>query len=91
VRTPAAERDAAAAERSARATLPLMLILDAQLADRTHVCGTAFTLADIPLGCAAHRWFGLPVQHGELLHVRAWCSRLMDRPAVRGVLTLPLE
>ena len=68
-----------------------MLILDAQLAGRAFVCGTAFTLADIPLGCAAHRWFGLPVEHGALPHVRAWYSRLMDRPAVQGVLTLPLE
>jgi len=91
VRTPAAERDAAAAERSARATLPLMLILDAQLAGRKHVCGAEFMLADIPLGCAAHRWFGLPIEHGAVPNLRAWYSRLMDRPAVQGVLTLPLE
>ena len=91
VRIPAPERDIAVAERSARATRPLMLILDAQLADREHVCGAAFTMADIPLGCAAHRWFGLPLQHEGLAHVRAWYRRLMDRPAVRSVLTLPLE
>ena len=91
VRTPADQRDDAAAQRSARATLPLLQILDAQLAGRAHVCGAAFTMADIPLGCAAHRWFGLPTQHGDFPHLRAWYERLMQRPAVRDLLTLPLE
>jgi glutathione S-transferase len=91
VRTPAAKRDAAAVERSARATLPLLQILDDRLAGRAFVCGAAFTMADIPLGCAAHRWFGLPVAHGELPNLRAWYQRLMQRPAVQDVLTLPLE
>jgi glutathione S-transferase len=91
VRTPEAQRDTAAAERSARATLPLLQILDAQLAGRSFVCGAGFTMADIPLGCATHRWFGLPVAHGELPNVRAWYERLMQRPAVQDVLTLPLE
>ncbi len=91
VRTPAAERDTAAAERSAQATRPLLQILNAHLADRQHVCGAAFTMADIPLGCAAHRWFGLPITHGGLANLRAWYERLMQRPAVQAVLTLPLE
>jgi len=34
---------------------------------------------------------GLPTQHGDLAHLRAWYERLMQRPAVQGVLTLPLE
>jgi glutathione S-transferase len=91
VRTPAGQRDEAAAQRSARATLPLLQILDAQLADRRHACGDTFTMADIPLGCAAHRWYGLPTEHGDFAHLRAWYERLMRRPAVQGVLTLPLE
>lgn len=64
---------------------------DAQLAEHAHVGGAAFTVADIPLGCAAHRWYGLPTWHGDLPHLRAWYERLMQRPAVQGVLTLPLE
>ena len=91
VRTPAEQRDAAAAQRSAHATVVMLQVLEAQLAGRVHVCGAAFTMADIPLGCAAHRWFGLPIAHGDLPHLRAWYKRLMQRPAVQGVLTLPLE
>ena len=91
VRTPADQRDDAAAQRSALATLVMLQVLEAQLAGRVHVCGAAFTMADIPLGCAAHRWFGLPTAHGDFPHLRAWYKRLMQRPAVQGVLTLPLE
>jgi glutathione S-transferase len=91
VRTPPAQRDAGAVERSAGATRPLMQILDERLAGRDWLCGSALTMADLPLGCAAHRWFGLPVEHGALPNVRAWYARIMERPAVRGVLTLPLE
>jgi glutathione S-transferase len=91
VRTPPEQRDDAAAERSALATLPLLQILDDQLAGRDNVCGASFTMADISLGCAAHRWFGLPLQHDGIANVRSWYTRLMQRPAVQGVLTLPLQ
>ena len=91
VRTPGETRDHAAIERSVAATLPLLQILDEQLDRREHVCGAGFTLADLTLGCSAHRWFGLPIEHAGFANVRAWYDRLMQRPAVKGVLTLPLE
>lgn len=90
VRAPAAERNAAAIEESARKTEPLMAILDAQLAGRAFVCGAQFTMADIVLGCAAHRWFGLPLARAARPNVERWYAALMQRPAVDGVLTLPL-
>ena len=91
VRTPAEERDAALAEASVQAARPLMRILDRHLADREFVGGERLTMADIPLGCAVHRWFGLPIEHEALEHARRWYGRLMSRPATKGVLTLPLE
>lgn len=90
VRAPAAERNAAAIEESARKTEPLMAILDAQLAGRAFVCGAQFTMADVVLGCAAHRWFGLPLARTARPNVERWYAALMQRPAVDGVLTLPL-
>ena len=60
VRTPAERRDAAAAERSAHATERLLALLDARLASSAYTCSERFTLADIPIGCELHRWFGLP-------------------------------
>lgn len=90
VRAPAAERNAAAIDESARKTEPLMAILDAQLAGRAFVCGARFTMADIVLGCAAHRWFGLPLARTARPNVERWYAALTQRPAVDGVLTLPL-
>lgn len=94
VRTPPAQRDAAVIERSVRATEPLMTMLDAHLAGRAFVLGDAFTMADIPLGCEAHRWFGLP--RGEASrpswpNLERWFADLRGRPAARGVLDLALE
>jgi glutathione S-transferase len=90
IRAPAAERNTAAIEESARKTEPLMAVLDAQLAGREFVCGAQFTMADIVLGCAAHRWFGLPLARTARPNVERWYAALMRRPAVDGVLTLPL-
>jgi glutathione S-transferase len=90
IRTPQAERSTAAIDESARKSEPLMAILDAQLAGREFVCGVRFTMADIVLGCAAHRWFGLPLARAARPNVERWYAALMRRPATEGVLTLPL-
>ena len=94
VRTPAESRDVAAAERSARAAEPLFARLDAHLATRPFMTGERLTIADIPIGCELHRWFGLP----PALYARpAWpnleryFAGLRERVAARGVLDLALE
>ena len=78
VRTPAERRDAAAAARSAQATESLLALLDTHLATRAFMDGDRLTMADIPIGCELHRWFGLP-------------AALYARPGARGVLDLALE
>ncbi len=94
VRTPAERRDAAAAARSAQATEALLALLDSHLATRAFMSGDRLTMADIPIGCELHRWFGLPA---DLYARPAWpnleryFAALRDRPAARGVLDLPLE
>lgn len=58
-----------------------MAMLDAQLA-RTgaHVCGDAFTLADIVLGLSAQRWKNAPIARAELPAVDAWLQRFSSQP-----------
>ncbi len=90
VRTPADARRADLIDDSARKTEPLMAILDAQLAGRDYVCGERLTMADLVLGCAAHRWLGLPLTRTPRPNVEAWHARLRARPAAAEVLTLPL-
>ena len=90
IRTPADQRIAALIDESAAKTEALMVLLDAQLRDRAFVCGTHFTMADIVLGCAVHRWYGLPLARNPRPQVERWYAALMTRPATEGVLTLPL-
>ena len=94
VRVPAAERDLAAITRSVQATEPLFAMLDAHLAHRTFMVGERFTMADIPIGCEVHRWFGLPAgeyQRPTWPNVERWFADMLARPGARGVLDLALE
>ena len=94
VRTPAERCDAAAAARSVQATEPLLTWLDAHLATRAYMTGDGFTMADIPIGCELHRWFGLPTDayvRPAWPHLERYFAALRQRAASRGVLDLALE
>jgi glutathione S-transferase len=94
VRTPAAEREPAVIAQSVHATEPLFALLDAHLADRAFMLGDNFTMADIPVGCEAHRWFGLPpteYTRPTWPNVERWFADLRSRAGARGVLDLLLE
>lgn len=81
IRTPAERRDAAVIEASRAATEPLLELLDRHLADRRYVAGDDFTMADIPVGCEVHRWFGLPLARPERPNLERWYAELRERPA----------
>jgi len=91
IRTPADKRDPRLLERSVAATESLFALLDRQLADRAYICGERFTMADIPLGCEAHRWFNLPRTHASWPHVERWYAALRARPATDTVLDQSLQ
>lgn len=91
IRTPEAERDPAVIERSRAATEPLLALLDAHLATRPWMAGEHFTMADIPIGCEIHRWWGLPQPRLALPNLARWYAAVQARPATRGVLDLPLS
>jgi glutathione S-transferase len=90
VRTPVAERNLQEVGASIGAMEPLLEALDARLRARPYVGGERFTMADIPLGCEAHRWFGLPLARKPFPELERWYASLLARPATDGVLTLPL-
>jgi glutathione S-transferase len=94
IRTPPEQRQPEAIAYSVHATEPLFALLDAHLADRPFMCGDSFTMADIPVGCEAHRWFGLPqteYTRPAWPHVERWFADLRTRAGARGVLDLALE
>jgi glutathione S-transferase len=45
-----------------------------------HVCGEAFTLADVVLGLSTQRWLNAPIERVTLPAVQAWMARLSARP-----------
>ena len=90
VRTPPGTRDPAAMEAAASAVEAGMRLLDAHLADRTFMMGEAFTIADIPLGCACYRWYALDMPHPDLPNVAAWYDRLAKRPGYAAHVMYPL-
>jgi glutathione S-transferase len=92
IRVPAGQRgDAALVEASRERTEPLAALLDQALAGREFICGDHFTMADISLACAAHRWFGTPVPHEPRPELERWLASMRARPAASTILTLPLK
>lgn len=90
VRTPEADRDAAAIAAAAEAIRPVWQLLDDHLADRSFVAGTALSMGDIPLGCAFWRYVNLPVERPNLPHLETWHASLQARPAYRRQVMLPV-
>ena len=91
IRTPADQRNAKAIADSNVAVELLMTTLDAHLAERRFMLGEHFSMADIPLGCEVHRWFGLPQLREQRPHLERWFAELRDRPTSRGVLDMALS
>ena len=62
-----------------------MRILDDQLAHTgAYAAGPSFTLADIVLGLATHRWLSTPMQRPSLPAVEAYYERLSEREGFRA-------
>lgn len=91
VRTPEGQRSAQAIATSVAATGPLLAMLDALLARRRFLAGDTLTMADIPIACELHRWWGLPLPHSPQANLQRWYDGIRSLPAARGVLDLPLS
>lgn len=89
-RTPAEQRNPQAIADSVAATEPLLSLLDRHLAQRPFLAGERLSMADIPIACEMHRWWGLPLAHPEHPHLRHWFDGLLALPAARGALDVPL-
>lgn len=91
IRTPEAQRDPAVIAASVAATEPLFAQLDAHLARQAFMAGDALTMADIPIACEVHRWWGLPQPRPAWPHLGRWYAQWLALPASHGVLDLPLS
>lgn len=87
VRTPAGKRDAAIVETSRAKSEKLAGVLDAHLASRRFLAGGDFTIADISVGCAAHRWLNLPLERVPRPNLERWYAELKARPGAQQVVS----
>lgn len=90
VRTPPEKRDLAAVEVSRARCEVLTRLLDRHLEGREYLATGAFTPADIVVGCAVHRWLGLPLAREPRPNVERWYAMLRARAGARQVVTLPV-
>jgi glutathione S-transferase len=91
IRTPIDQRQAEVIQASRQATEACLAILDAQLAQTPFVAGEQFTMADIPVACEVHRWWGLPQTRVSHQHVERWYEQMLGRAGSQGILNLKLS
>ncbi|HEU4371942.1 MAG TPA: glutathione S-transferase N-terminal domain-containing protein [Telluria sp.] len=87
-RTPLAQRNEDAIKNAYRLSSTMLKILDAVLAKQPFVTPTGFTVADIGLALAVHRWMALAEDFSEVLEkppampaLQDWHQRVTARPA----------
>lgn len=90
-RTPEAQRDWKSIRESVDRCGRLFLLLDKELERRPFLAGQDLTLADIPSGSCAYRYFELDIDRPRLLYVEAWYERLKQRPAYREHVMVPFN
>ncbi len=88
-RTPPAERDWHAINKSIARCTARFELLDRILAGQSFLAGAAFSLADIPAGTNLYRYFELEIERPHVPNVMAWYKRLQERPAFREHVMVP--
>jgi glutathione S-transferase len=91
IRTPPEKRDPDYIATAISETTENLAMLNAHLAARDYVTGPAFTIADIPLGVTAYRWFSLEIKRPPMANLEAWYERLCARSPYKATVMLPLS
>ena len=91
IRVPEAQRDLQKIEASIAMTEPLLDRMESHLSKHPFIACGRLTMADIPLACEVHRWYGLNVTQTKRPALEAWYAKILARPASANVLTLPLS
>lgn len=81
IRKPAEERDMDAIAAGRDNWAKKWRILDNHLSRSTYIGGDSFTIADIPVGPLAYRWYELPIERESFTHLKRWYDLICARPA----------
>jgi len=89
IRTPFEKQDSAEASRFQNSLESQLKLLDSQLSGQNYVGGNEFSMADIPVGSLAYRYFNLEITREDLPSLTAWYARLCERPAFQQHAMIP--
>jgi glutathione S-transferase len=84
IRKPPEERDREAIDAARDSWAGKWKILDDHLSRNAYVGGDSFTMADIPIGPIAYRWYELPIEREDFTNLKRWYDALCERPAFRA-------
>lgn len=87
----AADPDADLIAVSVAATERCAAVLDRHLDGRAFMVGDSFGIADIAVGCAAHRWLSIPVARIARPNLARWLGDIAARPAAGCVVLQALS
>ena len=90
VRTEPDKRDMKQVEDGRKKWAENLKMVETNLANRPYMAGTAFTMGDIPMGVALHRWFELPIERPDYPRLAAYYQRLRQRPGFARHCAAPL-
>lgn len=83
IRKSAEERDMDAINAARDEWAAKWRILDDHLSRNAYVGGDSFTMADIPIGPTAYRWYELPIEREDFVHLKRWYDLICARPLFR--------
>jgi len=84
VRTAPEDRDAEVISAGRDRLENVLSILDARLSAVAFAGGEDFSMADIPLGIMAYRWFNLNIERKDMPDLARWYQLLTERPAFQN-------
>jgi glutathione S-transferase len=91
VRIEPAKRDMKLVEESRKKVADLLKMAEARLGGHPYIAGSAFTMGDIPMGVALHRWFLLPIERPDYPRLADYYQRLAQRPGFAAHCAAPLS
>lgn len=90
VRTAPEDRDMAKLADAIKSAATQWAIVDAHLAKQPFLTGSAPTMGDVPLGCAAYRWHNMDIERPDLPNLKRWYEELASRSSYKQHVMLPL-
>lgn len=90
-RTPPEKRNEADMANHVKKLCTTMTWLDRQMASRSYIAGSEFTIADIAFGNSIWRWFAFPIDRPPTPNLEAWQKRVSDRAGHKAHIAQPVN